>query len=108
LLLDIRTVDLKYVRFRDMKQMEHDKLHELIGMIEHILSPTIPRANLSLHHEPAPTLTMKANELTLHTNNVLPVHHDQPPQTKPTVTKLVNQDISSKSGSILRYIFSGC
>jgi hypothetical protein len=68
---------LKYVRFCDLTQVEHDKLLELIDMIEYSLSPTV----LPVHHEPM----TKANEFTLQIPSV---------QAKTTGTKLEKQGIS--------------
>ncbi len=81
---------MKYVRFCDLTQVEHDKLLELIDMIEYSLPPTV----LPAHHEPM----TKANELTL---QILPVHYDEPVQAKTTVTKLEKQGISPKSSPVL-------
>ncbi len=98
--LDIRIATLKYIRFLDLKQLESDKLFELIEAIEDSLPMNVPRTDLSLQQPPSIPMT-KFTELTIHSNNILPVHHDEPTQTKTTVTKLENQDISSKSGFIL-------
>jgi hypothetical protein len=81
---------LKYVRFCDLTQVEHDKLFELIDMIEYSLHSLV----LSAH----PIPMTKANELTL---QILPVNHDEPVQAKTTVTKLEKQDISPKTSPVL-------
>jgi hypothetical protein len=108
LLLEIRTSVLKYVRFHNLNQLENDKLFELIDMIEYSLPSTVPKTDFSLHppllsaHHDSPSIPMaKANELTLSSSNILPVHHDQSAQTKSNLTKLENQDILSKSSSVL-------
>lgn len=73
---------MKYVRFRDLKQLENDKLIELIDMIEHSLTSTVPAAD----DKKASVSISKGNKSTLHTNNIiLPVHHDEP-----TVVKAIN------------------
>jgi len=100
---------LKYVRFHDLKQLENNKLFELIDMIEYSLSPTLPKPDLNLHPLILPThhelvsipVTKVNNKPILYSSNILPVHHDQPTQPKLTVTKLENQDISSKSSPVL-------
>jgi len=110
LLLDIRTTPLKYVRFCDLNQLENDKLFELIDMIEHSLPQTVPRTDLSLYPPVLPTqhetdsisMTKINNKFTSYRSSVLPAHHKKLEQTKPTVTRLENQDISSKDSPILR------
>ncbi len=106
MLLEIRVAVLKYVRFCDLTQVEHDKLFELIDMIEYSLSLTVSRTDLSLHppvlpahHKPTSIPMTRANELTL---QILPVHYDEPVQAKTTVTKLEKQDVSPKSSPVLR------
>jgi hypothetical protein len=75
---------LKYVRFRDLKQLENDRLCELIDMIEYSLPPIVCQQDLNLHRL------------------VLPINHDQSTEAKPIVITLENQDISSKSDPFLR------
>lgn len=79
-----------YVRFPDAKQLEQNKLSELIAAIDHSLPPSTPKTDVSLH------------------SSVPPVHHE--PTSKPMkkidepaiVTKVEKKDISFKSGSALR------
>jgi len=99
-LLDIRVATLKYVRFLDLKQLENDKIFELIAAIENSLSLT----DLSLHppvlpvHHQSPSIPMmKTNELPLNSTNILPVHYHQPIQTKSNGIKLEKQTISSSN-----------
>jgi hypothetical protein len=96
---------LKYVRFRDLKQLENDRLCELIDMIQYSLPPTVRQQDLNLHprvlpihHEPSSvSMTKFNNKPTLHNN-----YHDESTETKPIVTTLENQDISSKRDPVLR------
>ncbi len=101
---------LKYVRFNDLKQMESDKLFELIDMIEYSLPPTAHQQDFSLHMSVLPThhesvsipMTKVSNKSTLHSSNNLPVDHKEPLPAKPIVIKLENPNISVKNSSILR------
>jgi hypothetical protein len=101
---------LKYVRFRDLKQLENDRLCELIDMIEYSLPPTVRQQDLNLHplvlpihHEPSSVpMTKFNNKPTLYNDNILQVYHDESTEAKPIITTLENQNISSKSDPILR------
>jgi hypothetical protein len=103
---------LKYVLFRDLKQLENEKLLELMNSIEYSVPAIVPRTDFSLHppvlpsyHESTSVPMTKDNEFTLHSSNVLPVYHNEPKQSKPTVTKSEKQDVSSKSGLISWYVY---
>ncbi len=90
---------MKYVRFRDLKQLENDKLFELIDMIEYSLPSTVSQQDpfiLPTHDESSSIQMTKFNSKT--NDNIHLVHHHE---TKTTVTTLENQDISSKSDSVL-------
>ncbi len=94
---------LKYVRFRDGKKLEQDKLLELMDAIQDALPKNVPQTNPSLrpsipsaHYEPTSVPMTKVNERTLHTSNTVPV------QTTPAATKLEKQDVSSQSGFAAR------
>jgi hypothetical protein len=103
-LLDIRVATLKYVRFLDLKQLENDKLFELIAAIENSLSLTdrsLHSPVLPVHHQSPSIPMMKTNQLTLNSTNILPVHYHQPIETKSTGIKLEKQSISSSSSSAL-------
>lgn len=104
---EIRTSVLKYVRFRDIKKIENDKLFELMDMIESCIPPTVSNTNLSsdpsiipAYSKPAQTPTKKTNEVTLESNNISPAHTDQSVQKQTTGTKLGNQNISLKGRSV--------
>jgi hypothetical protein len=91
---------LQYVRFRDPKQLESKALLALIDMIELSLLQTVSRTDpsidppvLPVHYESKPILMTKVNQPTSNSTVTLPVHYDQPTQTKPIVTK-------SQSGSV--------
>jgi hypothetical protein len=103
LLIEIRTTVLKYVRFRDLKQLENDKLFELIDMIEYSLSSTVSQQDpliLPTHDESSSIQMIKFDNKT--SDNILLVHHRNPTEAKITVTTLENQDISSKNDPILQ------
>ncbi len=66
-ILDIRIAMLKYVRFRDGKKMEQDKLIELMDAIQEALPTSASKANRSshsaaplTHHEPQAVQAMSA------------------------------------------------
>jgi hypothetical protein len=90
---------LKYVRFRDGKKLEEDKLLELIDAIQNALPTNVLQKNPSscpsvpsAHNEPTSVPMTKANECTSHSSNTVPV------QTIPAATKLEKQDASSNIG----------
>jgi hypothetical protein len=89
---------LKYIRFRDGKKLEEDKLLELIDAMQDALPTKVPQTNPSLHpsvpsahNEPTSVPMTKANECTSHSSNTVPV------QTIPAATKLEKQDGSSNT-----------
>ncbi|CAF0805995.1 unnamed protein product [Rotaria sordida] len=75
--LAIHTCIMKYVRFRNIKQLEQDKLKDLIEMIEENLSGTSAKTNENLlsphsapvHHELLPVAQKPKEELKLNASN---------------------------------------
>jgi len=91
---------LKYIRFFDLKQLENDKLLELMTAIEDSLPANVPRTDHSLHpfilpthHESESIPVRKTDELPSHSSNIL---------RKQDTTKLKTQDISWKTDDTSR------
>ena len=71
---------MKHVRFRNIKQLEKEKLEELVEMIQENLSEKIgtindnliPISSLSVHHEPLPLaqkLEVEEKSMKLYTSS---------------------------------------
>ena len=110
LCLEIRISMLKYVLFHDIKQLDGEKLLELLDMIEYSLPLSKQQEDSNLHtsvlltHHESVSITMAevTNKSTPLDDSTSPINNIKPTTATSTVTKLENLDTSSKSSSVSR------